>query len=104
MSTQTELEIKELAGQKRPVTSIGKDRADMIAKVGAILTDWDSDCGDDPDNLIEMAKDIIGHYDEDGYALAKMLEDEHGLDPDAILVEALEAVTGIRSAPSTAPV
>ena len=96
MTTQTELEIKELAGQKRPVTPIGKDRADMIAKVGAILTDWDSDCGDDPDNLIEMAKDIIGHYDDDGYALAKMLEDEHGLDPDASLVDALEAVTGIK--------
>lgn len=96
MTSQTELEIKELTGQKRPTSACGKDRTDMIAKVGAILTDWESGCGDDPDDLIEMAKNIIGHYDEDGYALAKMLEDEHGLDPDASLVDALEAVTGIK--------
>lgn len=104
MTEQTELEIKELAGQKRPVCAIGKDRSDMITKVGAILTNWESGCGDDPDNLIEMAKDVIAHYDDDGYALAKMLEDEHGLDPDAGLVDALEAVTGIKRAATRATV
>ena len=104
MTRQTELEIKELAGQKRPVCAIGKDRTDMIAKVGAILTDWESGCGDDPDDLIEMAKDVVDHYEDDGYALAKMLEDSHYLNPDTELVNALEEVGRIKSAATRATV
>lgn len=96
MSEQTELEIKDLAGQKRPSSACGRDRRDLIAAVGALLTGWSSSCADDPDDLIEMATDVIDHYDDDGYSLAKMLEDSYFLSPDTELVNELDTVLGLK--------
>lgn len=69
---------------------------ELAQKMGKIVFDW---CNDDTElsDCVEYSEEILKYnHDEDGYKLAKELEDK-GFSPDVMLVDELDCVSNMGS-------